>query len=175
MPCKHPTIEANFSKLEEEKKWKLSTGKIVEDTLYEFGKLCLVDHPACSMILDLQDKSYLKEGVFTEEEIEEMKLKNAIQFISPIPKELADYINTFNHTNIKDLRTELLKVHDWETNYSIDKNHDLDWTKHTIYYFVRLCESGNLKNIHKEAWYNARIWSLIDTIFDDVKSLQVVR
>jgi hypothetical protein len=34
VPCKHPA----FSKLEEGKKWKLSTGKIVEDALYEFGK-----------------------------------------------------------------------------------------------------------------------------------------
>lgn len=175
MPCKHPAIEAAFSKLEEEKKWKLSTGKIVEDALYEFGKQCLVDHLACSMILDLQDKTYLKECVFTEAEIEEMKIKNPIQFISPIPKELATYINAFNLTNVKDIRAELLKVQDWEINYSIDKDHDLDWAKHTIHSFVRLYESGNLKTIHKESWYNARVWSLIDTIFDDLESLQVVR
>ncbi|KAI8645491.1 hypothetical protein BD408DRAFT_429479 [Parasitella parasitica] len=102
VPCKHPAIEAAFSKLEEEKKWKLSTGKIVDDVLYEFGKQCLVGHRACSMILDLRDKNHLKEC--TEAEIEEMKIKNPIQFISPIPKELATYINAFNLTNFKDLR-----------------------------------------------------------------------
>jgi hypothetical protein len=83
-----------------------------------------------------------------------MKTKNHIQYIVPIPKELATYINAFNLTNVKDLRTELLKVHDWEINYSIDKEHDLDWVKHTIHSFVRLYESGNLKTIHKESWYS---------------------
>lgn len=116
MPCKHPTIEAAVSKLEEEKKWKFSTGKIGEDALYEFGKQCLVDHPACSMILDLQDKTYLKECVFTEAEIKEMKKKkkSPIQFISLIPEKLANYINSFNLTNVKDLRADLLKAQDWE-------------------------------------------------------------
>lgn len=106
------------------KKWRLSTGKIVEDALYEFSKQCLVDHPACSMILDLQDKNYLKEGVFTEAEMEEMKMKNPNHFITPIPKGLADYINVFNLTNFKDLRAELLKVQDWEPDYGIDKYHN---------------------------------------------------
>lgn len=175
MPCKHPAIEAAFSKLEEENKWRLSTGKIVEDALYKFGKQCFVDHPACSMILDLQDKTYLKECVSTEAEIEDMKIKNPIQFISPIPKELATYINAFNLTNFKDLRAELLKVQDWEINYSIDKDHDLDWTKHTIHSFVRVYESENLKTVHKESWYNMRVWFLIYIIFDYLEGLQIVR
>lgn len=143
--------------------------------MYEFGKQCLVDHPACSMILDLEDKNYLQEGVFAEAEIEDMKVKNPTQFISPIPGKLVTYINTFNLTNVKDLRAELLKAQDWEINYSTDKDHDLDWAKHTIHSFVRLYESGNLKTVYKESWYNTRVWSLIDTIFDDLESLQVVR
>lgn len=96
------------------------------------------------MILDLQDKTYLKECIFTEAEIEEMKNKNPVQYITLIPEKLATYINAFNLTNIQDLRTELLKVHDWEINYSIDNDHDLDWVKHTIHSFVRPYESGNL-------------------------------
>ncbi|KAI7899290.1 uncharacterized protein BX663DRAFT_564104 [Cokeromyces recurvatus] len=176
VPCKHPTIESAFNKLDEEKKWKLSAGKIVEDALYVFGEQCLVDHPACSMILDLEDKTYLKECVFTEAEIEEIKKKkNSIQFISHIPEKLATYINAFNLTNTQNLRDELLKAQDWKSNYSINKDYDLDWVKHTIYSFVRLYESGNLKTVHKEAWCNTRVWSLIDTIFDDFESLQVVR
>jgi hypothetical protein len=52
--------------------------------------------------------------VFTEAEIEEMKIRDPIQFISPIPKELATYINAFNRTNVKNLRAKLLKAQDWE-------------------------------------------------------------
>lgn len=92
--------------------------------------------------------NYLKKCVFTEAEIEEMKIKSPIQFASSIPKELATYINASNITNVKDLRAELLRAHDWEINYNIDKDHDLDWVKHTIHSFVRLYESGNLKIVH---------------------------
>lgn len=76
MPRLHPALEASFNRLEEKNKWLLSTGKVVENTLYKFSKSCLVDHPSCSMILDLDDKTYLKEKLFTQEEITEMKQKN---------------------------------------------------------------------------------------------------
>ncbi|KAL0089817.1 hypothetical protein J3Q64DRAFT_1696898 [Phycomyces blakesleeanus] len=125
------------------------------------------------MILDLQDKKYLKKGVSTEAEIEEMKIKNPIQIISPIPKELATYINASNLTNVKDLRAELLKAQDWEINCSIDKDHGLDRAKNTTHSFVRLYESGNLKTAHKKEWHNGCEWSLINNIFDDLENLQV--
>lgn len=176
MPSSHPAIDPAFKRLDPQKKWKLSTGKVVDDTLYEFGKQCIVDHPACSLILDLDDKTYINEGIFTQAEIDEMKLKSPVQFITRIPEELATYINNFNCNNVKDLRSELLKPHQWENEYNINTHHDLDWVKHTIHSFVRLYESGNLKIVHKESWYNARMWSLIDiTIFDDVGSLQAVQ
>ncbi|RCH79976.1 hypothetical protein CU097_002841, partial [Rhizopus azygosporus] len=88
---------------------------------------------------------------------------------------LANYINGFNCDSTKDLRTQLLKVQDWEHDYDPKKYYDFDWVKHTIFSFVRLYESGNLKKIQKEAWYNSHVWSLIDTIFDDIKTLQVIR
>ncbi|KAI8333759.1 hypothetical protein BD560DRAFT_309928, partial [Blakeslea trispora] len=50
-----------------------------------------------------------------------------------------------------------------------------DWVKHAIFSFVRLYESGNLEKIQKEAWYNSHVWSLIDTIFDDIKTLHIRR
>ncbi|ORE12191.1 hypothetical protein BCV71DRAFT_283612, partial [Rhizopus microsporus] len=118
---------------------------------------------------------YLKEKLFTQEEITEMKQKNPIEFITTLPTDLANYINGFNCDSTKDLRTQLLKVQDWEHDYDPKKYYDFDWVKHTIFSFVRLYESGNLKKIQKEAWYNSHVWSLIDTIFDDIKTLQVIR
>lgn len=171
----HPALEASFNRLEEKNKWLLSTGKVVENMMYKFSKSCLVDHPSCSMILDLDDKTYLKEKPSTQEEITEMKQKNPIEFITTLPTDLANYINGFNCDSTKDLRTQLLKVQDWEHDYDPKKYYDFDWVKHTIFSFVRLYESGNLKKIQKEAWYNSHVWSLIDTIFDDIKTLQVIR
>lgn len=74
----HPALEASFNRLEEKNKWLLSTGKVVENTMYKFSKSCLVDHPSCSMILDLDDKTYLKEKPSTQEEITEMKQKKIL-------------------------------------------------------------------------------------------------
>ncbi|KAL7310038.1 hypothetical protein PS15m_010846 [Mucor circinelloides] len=132
--------------------------------LYEFSKSCLVDHPSCSMILDLDDKTYIKENLFTQEEITETKQKNMIDFVDTLPTDLANYINSFNCDSAKELRTQLLKVQD-----------DFDWVKHTIFSFVRLYESGNIKRTQKEAWYNSHVWSLIDTIFNDIEVLHVIR
>lgn len=171
----HPALEASFHRLEEKNKWILSTGKVVEDVLNKLSKSCLVDHPSCSMILDLDDKTYIKEGLFTQEEIVEMKQKNLIGFVDTLPTDLANYINGFNCDNAKELRAQLLKVQDWEHNYDSKKYHDFDWVKHTIFSFVRLYESGNLKKIQKETWYNSHVWSLIDTIFDDIDTLHVIR
>ncbi|RUP44979.1 hypothetical protein BC936DRAFT_148776 [Jimgerdemannia flammicorona] len=49
-----------FKDIEDVSKWCLSTGKVVEDVLYEFGHLC---H---SYVLDPDDVSYEKEGIFTK-------------------------------------------------------------------------------------------------------------
>jgi hypothetical protein len=59
----------DFSKLDDSKKWYLSTGKCVEIELFIFGKQC---NPSQSMILDVEDNNY-KIYVFTDVEIDEIK------------------------------------------------------------------------------------------------------
>lgn len=55
------------------------------------------------MILDLNDETYLQEGLFTQQEINKTKDKNAIDLIKPVPKILADYTHSFNYDNIQNL------------------------------------------------------------------------
>lgn len=92
---------------------ELSTGKIVEDMLHKFSTSCLVDHPACSTILDFDDKTHLIEGVFTQEEINEMRQNSLTDFVDPLPTDLANYDNGYNCDNAKELRARLLKGQDW--------------------------------------------------------------
>jgi TolB-like protein len=73
VPREHPVIVASFEELDDEEKWTLSTGTVVEDVLYNFSKQCVVDHPSCSIILDLDDLTYVNKKLFTKEELEEMK------------------------------------------------------------------------------------------------------
>ncbi|EIE88781.1 hypothetical protein RO3G_13492 [Rhizopus delemar RA 99-880] len=90
IPKEHPDNTASFESLNDEKKWKLSTGTIVEDVLYNFKKL------------------------FTIQEIDEMKKETPMNVTSRIPQDLVDYINHFNCDNLKDLRTRLADTQDWE-------------------------------------------------------------
>ncbi|CAJ0766461.1 17426_t:CDS:2 [Entrophospora sp. SA101] len=45
-----------------------TTGKIIEDALYNFSLHCKYEHLAHSFVLDPEDNTYLKENVFTENE-----------------------------------------------------------------------------------------------------------
>lgn len=107
-------------------KWVLSTRKVVDNTLHEFGKLCLVDHLSSSMIISLDDNTYVDKEIFTANELNEVCLKSEIEFEVPVPKELADFINKFNCDTISEVRKQLLLIEEWEKNYSIEGFHDLD-------------------------------------------------
>jgi hypothetical protein len=52
--------------------------------------------------------------------------------------------------------------------YDINKHHDLDWVKHAMHSYIRLCESKELNTVQKEQWYNKHIWLPIDTVFSDI-------
>ncbi|KAI7896379.1 uncharacterized protein EV154DRAFT_598334 [Mucor mucedo] len=143
VPREHLANAASFKGLNDEEKLTLSTGTIVEDILYEFIKRYIVDHPTCSMILDLKDMTYANKGLFTIKEIDEMKKQAPMTITSRIPQDLCDYIEHFNCDNIKDLRRRLADIQDWEKEeYDVNKYHDLDWIKHTIRSSTRLYQSG---------------------------------
>ncbi|KAI8981449.1 hypothetical protein BDB01DRAFT_851237 [Pilobolus umbonatus] len=108
-PVNHPELENSYLGLHDTHKWILSTGKRVEDALYDFSKKLLVDHPSSSFILDVDDHAYLKHNVFIEKEWEEIKKEYATSTIIPIPNELRDYINTFNCTTTGGIRRSLAK------------------------------------------------------------------
>ena len=66
-------FEAMFKKLDNSKKWFLSTGKCVDNELFVFGIQCSADHPSRSLIIDPYDENYTQYKVFTPEELEEIK------------------------------------------------------------------------------------------------------
>ncbi|KAI8080312.1 hypothetical protein BDF21DRAFT_418801, partial [Thamnidium elegans] len=173
-PAHHPELDKCYSRLDDTDKWVLSTGKVVKDTLYNFSKRLIVDHPSNSFIIDVDDQTYLKQNIFTERELEEIKKENATDTIVPLLSELRDYINSFNCTNTKQIRQSLAKRQHWEIEYDMNKHHDFDWLKLVIHALLREYESGSLNVSKKELWYNIHIWSFIDRIFDDLPSLEVV-
>ncbi|KAG2226800.1 hypothetical protein INT45_005765 [Circinella minor] len=97
-------VDECFKALKHNDKWILSTGKIVGDSLYAFGKLQIGDHPSRSLIFDLGDsESYIKNGVFTEEEIEEIKTYKSPKRVQ-LPDDIKHYLNKFNCQSTADIR-----------------------------------------------------------------------
>ncbi|EIE83694.1 hypothetical protein RO3G_08399 [Rhizopus delemar RA 99-880] len=131
-------------------------GKIVEDSLYAFGKLQVGDHSSQSLIFDVGDsESYIKNGVFTEEGTEEIKA-----YKSPKPKEIPDdikqYLNKFNCQSTAYIRKILNEKQSWEKCDDREKHFDLDWIKHYV--------------------YTLTTWRVgITFIFGDLEGLEIIR
>lgn len=136
--------------MEKKEKWVLSSGAIVEDRLYDFAKTCIIDHPSCSWIIDTDDLTLIEKGVFTEEEMQEIRNKAPPHTEQNLPENIQEYLSYFNRNNLKDLRSELSRTHTWEWNYNEGERHNLDWIKHTMHSYIRLFKSDALKYAHKE-------------------------
>ncbi|KAG2175299.1 hypothetical protein INT44_007787, partial [Umbelopsis vinacea] len=164
---------AAFRKMSPEEKWTLSTGKVVEDELYKFGKKCNHEHPCHSWILDTKDKNYTKEGHFTEEELEEIHSLTPVTF-PDIPVDIDNYMQSLDATTTADLRIQCAKCPLSEP-FNRDKDFDAEWVLSSVRMMIHEYESGNLRTSHNELWYMLRIWSMVDRLFDNMPGLETVR
>ncbi|KAI8081081.1 hypothetical protein BDF21DRAFT_451967 [Thamnidium elegans] len=125
-PKARPEVDTSFKSLKNENKWTLSTGTVVEDQLYEFGKLQIREHPSQSFIFDVNDSElYIKHGTFTSGEIEEIMI-NYSNISLQLPDDFKQYLNKFNCKSTVDIRKALLQKESWEDSYHQDKHFDLD-------------------------------------------------
>ncbi|KAI8389233.1 hypothetical protein BD560DRAFT_442938 [Blakeslea trispora] len=84
-------FEEMFHSLKDDFKWKLSTGKYVENVLYDFAKQCQYITPAHNLILDLQDAQIT--ALFTKDELEEIKEKKPFNFDEKLSPEMSSCFN----------------------------------------------------------------------------------
>lgn len=182
----HDTIDCNvymsklkedfkktYNKMKENKKWYLNTGKCVEDEVYCFGMQCSVEHQAHSFIVDTSDRNWAKYEVFTDNELNEIRLYN--QKKTPeMPKELRDYLNRFNKTTTSSIRQEIFKKMDMDEDFDPEQHFDYDWIRNTCYNLLMEFEAGSLKVPHNEEWFKAHVWNFNDTIFNH-SNIEVAR
>ncbi|CAB4414240.1 unnamed protein product [Rhizophagus irregularis] len=95
----------------ENKKWKLSSEKIVEDTMFRYGMKLNEESLIHSWILDLEDTRLKK--LFTKEEWNEIKVCN-INKVPKIPEDLAEHMVsyaecTFYERNSSPLERDMLE------------------------------------------------------------------
>ncbi|RUS31704.1 hypothetical protein BC938DRAFT_477270 [Jimgerdemannia flammicorona] len=117
-----------FLKMEDSKKWTLSTGTIVEDALYRFGIKCTHEHLCHSFIVDPDDENLVKEEIFTEAELSEIS-KYKVKPMPEMRRELLVYLNSFRASTISDLRASVLRPMEWDSPYNRDTHFDYDWTE----------------------------------------------
>lgn len=137
-PKARPEVDTSFESLRNENKWTLSTGTVVENQLYEFGKLQIGDHPSQSFIFDVNDSElYIKHGTFTSDEIEEI-MTDKNNFPLQLPDDFKQYLNKFNCKSAVDIRKALNEKQSWEECYDDREKHfDLDWIKLSVYTLVK--------------------------------------
>ncbi|ORZ15301.1 hypothetical protein BCR42DRAFT_416826 [Absidia repens] len=163
-----------YHAMDDEKKWKLSTGKIVEDSLYSFGKKCATEHLVHSFILDPTDSTYQINGVFTEQELHEIVSYHK-KPMAQLPVDLRDYMDSFGENECSALRKKLFSNWPWQESYDPLKHGEFDWVMNTVYNLIREYEARSFAVDHLEGWYTVHVWRLFDTVFDILPDVDIIR
>ncbi|CAG8530416.1 17627_t:CDS:10, partial [Acaulospora morrowiae] len=148
-------------------KLKLSTGKIVEDVLFDFCKDMDYEHHAHSYIVNFDDENV--KALFTDSEWKELtEDRIGVPIIShDIAKELARYEkNTLEGLRIVTM-TSFLKE-----KYDIRKHYDKEWIQLAVRTLVNLYENIDAPLIRAqcEHWYTvALLGTCIDFCLRDIR------
>ncbi|RGB24452.1 hypothetical protein C1646_747795 [Rhizophagus diaphanus] len=178
-------------------KWILSTGKIVEDVLYNFGIKCRHEHLCHSFVIDPNDNIYIDEEVFTETELDEIR-EYKLKPMPQMPQDLLTYLNSFRVSDISSLRNAIFKSQKWDSPYNRQTYFDHDWIRNTAYnlwvlsnsklflfipgllisiliYRLHKYEAGSLEKDHLELWLLVHVWNFVDRGFGNVNGLETAR
>ncbi|KAI7897410.1 uncharacterized protein EV154DRAFT_409819, partial [Mucor mucedo] len=122
-------------------------GTVVEDQLYEFGKLQTREHPSQFFIFNVNNSElYIKHGTFTSGESEEI-MTNYNNITSQLPEDFKQYLNKFNCKSTVDIRKAFLQKESWEDSYDQDKHFDLDWIKQSIHMLLQEGEGVSVASV----------------------------
>ncbi|RIA81831.1 hypothetical protein C1645_789518 [Glomus cerebriforme] len=166
-------IECIYQKMETRSKWRLSTGKYVEDALFDFGMVSNYEHLAHSFIIDPDDETY--NSIFTEEELDEIRTYNRKEF-PEISDDLLEYLLKYEKDSLEELREVLAEKEPWEgKNYDKSIHFDFEWVKRSMHNLINEYDNDNLKSGRHENWYLVHFWSLIDNSLSDLDNVYVAR
>ncbi|CAG8620838.1 4193_t:CDS:10 [Ambispora gerdemannii] len=85
-------IEQTFNGMKKERMWRLSTGKYVEEELFELGKKLIFEHAVHSFILDVDDGIIFQH--FSEAELDEIDCTPGPQ-VPELSEEITGFLNKF--------------------------------------------------------------------------------
>ncbi|KAI8072483.1 hypothetical protein BC940DRAFT_292689 [Gongronella butleri] len=161
-----------YMAMEAQHKWRLSTGKIVEDALYQIGMACQHESLVHQFILDPFSKEL--ERVFNDVELHEIRTSNT-KPLPLMPTALRDYIATFNKATASEIRDAIDAPQPWQRQYDLKSHGDYDWARSSVYQMIREYEAGSFDRPHQESWYLMHVWRFVDSAFDGVPEAEAVR
>ncbi|RGB21936.1 hypothetical protein C1646_776959 [Rhizophagus diaphanus] len=166
-------INCIYRKMETRSKWRLSTGKYVEDALFDFGMAAEYEHLAHSFIIDPDDETY--NSIFTEEELDEIRTYNSKE-LPKVPDDLLEYLLKYDEDSLEELREVLTEKESWEgRNYDKSIHFNFEWIKRSMHNLINEYENGNLKSGRHENWYLVHFWNLIDNSLSDLDNVYSAR
>ncbi|RUP48266.1 hypothetical protein BC936DRAFT_144775 [Jimgerdemannia flammicorona] len=148
--------KAMFESMDDSSKWKLKSGRKVEDILY---------NSVHSFIIDLKDQQIC--ALFTDEEREELECTNSMDDIV-LDNDTEKCIEVLSRPVLVKFVTRLANLRDDE----------IDMICYAVQNLVHLYERqpNPLCMNHLEAWYNLNIWGpTIDKVFGDIRGIDVAR
>ncbi|RUP48480.1 hypothetical protein BC936DRAFT_144504 [Jimgerdemannia flammicorona] len=157
-----------FKAFDDLKKWKLKSGKYVENVLYMLGMKCRHHNLVHSFILDLTDEFVRKE--FDKDEILEMIEKENCQD-PELDDDILTYIDSFSKSSTKEIRQVLNTPHPrLGEDYNPKTDFAYEHVRTTVSDWVRLLEMepNPLSLDMPEAWYRMNVWRTVDIAFSDV-------
>ncbi|KAI7902077.1 uncharacterized protein BX663DRAFT_511671 [Cokeromyces recurvatus] len=123
-------LQNNHNKIT--KKWSLSSGRNVEDVLFNASKCFKFEHPGHSYILDLNDEVW--KNYFSSEEMAELHSHKDNALIEQLPIELNEMLQKLNG------KATFREIYDVYQNVEADPVEDIDkfWIKQSILNYVLL-------------------------------------
>ncbi|KAG0126312.1 hypothetical protein HOY82DRAFT_615379 [Tuber indicum] len=173
-------FHAEYDKMDKKHKWKLASGRCVENVIYEacraMGSNAFAYSPAQLFILDTWDP--VVEGWFTEDEWDEIMGR-----VSPLPdvdEILVDSFERFYSVETTAMLREVLDSDLIRDDGIYDKtlHYNLKWADTAILKFLTFLEKPNnpLISTHPEGWYGYNVWShILDASLHDLPGLTVDR
>ncbi|CAG8682391.1 6863_t:CDS:2, partial [Ambispora gerdemannii] len=137
-------------------KLQLSTGRIVEDILFEFVKDMDYEHHAHSYIVDFDDKDV--KALFTDEEWNELT-KDRIG-VPSFPRDIAEELAKYGSKTLKELRAKVMKSYLKEEEYDVHKHYNQEWIQMTMRTLCNLFENIDtpLVKTQYEDWFTVALF-----------------
>ncbi|CAG8579004.1 568_t:CDS:10 [Paraglomus brasilianum] len=165
-----------YEDMDDKYKWKLESGRRVEDVLYEFGCSRQFEHLAHSFTIDLDDRQM--KSLFKDEEWKEI-LETNVKDDPTLDDDLERCINAFAKTNLADIREAMSQFTTCRgAKYSVQQDFAVDAIVYAVHSLVLLYErQPNALGVeHHEQWYNVNLWGpVIDKAFGDINGIDIVR